>query len=375
MRAIAVLAALALTTPRAALAAAAAPAAPAPALTVRLKDIAQLENAESNELTGVGLVTGLNGTGDSSDVNRELVRNLLERFKITIDPDDADAENVAVVTVTARLPAYQEPGTRIGCTVSSLLDAESLRGGVLLTTPLLGADRQTYALASGSVSLGGGFSAGGAAATVQKGHPAAGRVPNGAKVVRRVPVTQDRDVVTFCLHKPDATTAVRLAEAINKVFADSATARDGGTVQVRVPPEYRGAARRMPLVARLEEVRVTPDTPARIVINERTGTVVGGEHVRISRAFVAHGSIVFITKETPEVSQPPPLSDGETVVVPRTELEVREPGRRVVLMAAAPTVADVVRALNALGVTPNDIIAILQALREKGALHAELKVM
>ncbi|MFP4055875.1 MAG: flagellar basal body P-ring protein FlgI [Candidatus Brocadiia bacterium] len=342
---------------------------------VRLKDIAHVQGARDNQLLGYGIVVGLNGTGDTSEIVSDILGNFLERMDVTIDPDDLDAKNVAVVTVTADLPAFVRAGTRIDCLVSSLADAKSLQGGVLLQTPLYGADRRVYAVAQGAISTG-GFSAGGAAASITKGHPTVGNIPNGALVEREVPVTLVAgSSLTVCLREPDFTTASRVAEAINRRFPKAARAVDGGTVRVAVPPETPEGEGMVAFIARLEEVAVQPDSPARVIINERTGTIVGGAQVRIAKVAIAHGSLVFITKESAGISQPAPLSDGETVVVPDTQLEVRETERRFVVIDPAPTVADVAKALNALGVKPNDIVAIFQAIKRAGALPAELIVM
>jgi len=344
-------------------------------MSVRLKDIAHVQGARDNQLTGWGVVVGLNGTGDTSEIVAEMIKSFLERMHVTIDSDDLDAKNVAVVTVSATLPAFVRPGTRIDCLVASLADAKSLQGGVLLQTPLLGADRQVYAVAQGAVSIG-GFAATGAAASIQKGHPTVGRVPGGALIERAVPVTLTTDAaLTICLREPDFTTAARVAEAVNTRFPKAARTVDGGTIRVAIPTERRRPEQLVPFIAQLEEVAVRPDAPARVIVNERTGTVVGGTHVRIAQVAIAHGSLVFITKESADVSQPAPLSDGESVVVPNTQLEVRDVMRRVVVLQEAPTVADVARALNALGVTPNDIVAIFQAIKRAGALPAELITM
>jgi len=361
-------------------AAPAASAAPAPAaalrlMTVRIKDIAHIQGARDNQLLGYGLVVGLNGTGDSSELSREIIKNFLERLRVTVSTKDLDAKNVAVVTVTATLPAFARPGTRIDVLVSSLADAKSLQGGVLLQTPLLGADHQVYAIGQGPVSIG-GFAASGAAASIVKGHPTVGNVPNGALIERTVPVTLSTDsTLTLCLREPDFTTSARLAAAINKVFPSAARPIDGGSVAVSIPPDQREPSQLVPFIARLEEVQVRPDAPARVIMNERTGTIVSGAHVRIAQVAIAHGSLVFITRESADVSQPAPFSEGQTVVTPTTQLEVHEPERAVMVIDETPTVADVARALNALGVKPNDIVAIFQAIKRAGALPAELIVM
>jgi len=353
--------------------------APAPGavgrMTVRLKDVAHVQGARDNQLLGYGIAVGLNGTGDTSEAASGIIRNFLERMNVSVSADDLDAKNVALVTVTATLPAFVRPGTRIDCLVSSLADAKSLQGGVLLQTPLLGSDRRAYAVAQGPLSTG-GFSAGGAAASVQKGHPTVGMIPNGALIERAVPATLAADgTLTVCLREPDFTTAARLATAINERFPDAARPVDGGTVRVAIPAKHRGADALVPFIARLEETTVRPDAPARVIINERTGTIVSGAHVRIAQVAIAHGSLVFITKESAQVSQPAPLSGGATTVVPDTDIEVREPDRSFAVIEETLTVGDVARALNALGVKPNDIVAIFQAIKRAGALPAELVIM
>jgi len=357
--------------------AAAPPEAPAPAtMTVRLKDIAQVQGARDNQLLGWGLVVGLNGTGDSSDITADILRDFLERHGRAIDPNDIEAKNVAVVTVTATLPAFSRPGTRIDCLVASASDASSLQGGVLLQTPLVGADKQVYAVAQGPVSIG-GFAAGGAAASIQKGHPTVARIPDGALVERAVPVTLTTDnTITIALQEPDFTTAARLATAINERFPGAAQTHDTeGTIRVTVPPDARKPGQLFPFIASLEDVAVRPDSRARVILNERTGTVVAGAYVRIGQVAITHGSLVFITKESADVSQPGPFSRGDTVVVPNTNMEVHEQQKRMVVLDEALTVADVARALNALGATPNDIVTILQAIKRAGALPAELVTM
>jgi len=344
-------------------------------MTVRLKDIAQVQGARDNQLTGMGILTGLNGTGDSSKVGSAMIRNFLERMQLSIDAGELDAKNVALVTVTATLPALAQPGTRIDCIVSSLADAKSLQGGVLQQTPLFGADRIVYAVAQGPVAIG-GFAAGGAAAGVQKGHPTVAQLPNGALVERAVKATLTiDDEVTICLREPDFTTVARLAEAINERVPGAARTSADGTIRVTVPPEARKAGRLVPFLAQLEDVRVRPDAPARVVLNERTGTIVAGAHVRIGQVAITHGSLVFITKQSADVSQPGPMSRGETVVVPNQEVDVRVSQSRVTVIEETLTVADVARALNALGATPNDIVTIFQALKRAGALPAELVMM
>jgi flagellar P-ring protein precursor FlgI len=344
----------------------------------RIKDIAGFEGVRDNQLIGYGLVVGLNGTGDSDQTKfpvQSLV-NVLERMGVTINRADITVKNVAAVMVTATLPPFVKQGTRIDVLVSSMGDAKSLAGGTLLMTPLKGADSQVYSVAQGPV-LTNSFSFGGQAATAQKNHPTAGRIPEGALVERELPnVLAGRNTFRLNLHQPDFTTASRIAAAINGKFRTGiATCSDGGSVEISLPQEYRD--RTVDFLASLESLDVRTDTMAKVVMNERTGTVVMGENVRIATVAVSHGNLTLYIKESPRVSQPPPFSEkGKTVVVPRTDVNVNEEkGGGLALLREGANIGDVVKGLNAIGVTPRDLIGIMQALKAAGALQAELVVM
>lgn len=348
------------------------------AAATRIKDIAAFEGVRDNQLIGYGLVVGLNGTGDSDQTKfpvQSLV-NVLERMGITISRSEITVKNVAAVMVTATLPPFVKQGAKIDVLVSSMGDAKSLAGGTLLMTPLKGADAHVYAVAQGPV-LTNSFSFGGAAATAQKNHPTAGRVPEGALVERELSnVLAGRTTLRLNLHQPDFTTSSRVAAAINGKFNYGvAASSDAGSVEITIPESYHG--RTVDFIASLENLDVRTDTTARVVMNERTGTIVMGENVRISTVAVSHGNLTLYIRETPQVSQPQPLSEtGETVVVPRTDMSVKEEqGGGLALLREGANIGDVVKALNAIGVTPRDLIGIMQALKTAGALKADLVVM
>lgn len=347
------------------------------ALAIRIKDIASFNGVRDNQLIGYGLVVGLNGTGDSDQTKFPVqsLASMLERMGITINRGDIKVKNVAAVMVTADLPPFVKQGTQIDVLVSSAGDAKSLAGGTLLMAPLKGADGQVYAVAQGGV-LTNSFSYGGQAASVQKNHPTAGRIPNGALVERELPnVLVGQGPLRLNLHQPDFTTATRIAKAVNEKFnAPVASCSDPGAVLMTVPDAYRG--RVVEFIADMERLEVRPDSPAKVVLNERTGTIVIGENVRISTVAVSHGNLTLLVKETPQVSQPAPLSrGGQTVVVPRTTVKVTEGAGGLAVVKEGASIGDVVRALNALGVTPRDLIGILQAIKAAGAMQAELSVI
>ncbi len=344
---------------------------------VRIKDIADIKGVRNNQLVGYGLVVGLDGTGDGkkSLFTIQSMVSMLEKMGITLNANDIAVSNVAAVMVTAELPPFAKAGSRIDTLVSSIGDAKNLQGGTLLLTPLKAANGQVFAVAQGPVNTG-GFSAGGAAGSVQKNFPTVGRVIGGALVERELQLdfNQRRDL-TLSLHRPDFTTATRTTDAINAVFYDHiASAQDAGTIQVKVPMSYFGNI--VELVAMIEKLEVRPDETARVVINERTGTVVMGENVRLSTIAIAHGNLSIVIKESPQVSQPAPFAQGgKTVVTPETDISVAEEARQLVVMPAGASIGDVVSALNALGVSPRDLIAIFQAIKAAGALQAELEVI
>jgi flagellar P-ring protein precursor FlgI len=346
---------------------------------VRVKDVARVQGVRDNSLYGYGLVVGLSGTGDkstSSPFTPQTVASMLQRLGIAVPVERLDGKNVAAVMVTAKLPPFMKPGATLDVTVSSLGDASTLQGGTLLLTPLQGPDGRVYALAQGAVSVGGIAASGAGGDTVQKNHPTVARIPNGAVVEREVPMALDPAVVTLTLQHPDFTTAVRLAQAVNRAGAgEVAKATDPSTVVVSVPPMFRPYL--MEFIARIETVTLQVDAPARVVINERTGTVIMGSQLRISTVAIAHGNLTIHVKEEKQVSQPPPLAPrgSQTVVVPKSEVTVKEEKGQLVVVQEGVSIGDVVQALNALGVTPRDLISILQAIRQAGALMAELEIM
>ncbi len=349
-----------------------------PALGARLKDIVDFEGLRENQLVGYGIVVGLNGTGDGTQAKFTIqsITNLMERMGIiNVDPQQIKVKNVAGVIVTANMPPLAKIGQKIDVVVSSIGDAKSLAGGTLLLTPLKGIDGKIYAVAQGPLSVG-GYAAGGAGASSQKNHPTAGRIPNGATIEREIPVDLNgKDEIRLNLQRSDFTTAVRIVEAINDAIgARFARSLDADTVAVEVPPEYEGDV--VSFMAAIEGVEITPDTRAKVVLDERTGTVVMGSNVRLSTVAIAHGNLSIQIRETPEVSQPGPFArGGTTAVVPRTELEVKEGGGEMVLLKPGATIGELVSALNAVGVTPRDLIAIMHSIKAAGALQADIEVI
>lgn len=347
------------------------------ALAIRIKDIASFDGVRDNQLIGYGLVVGLNGTGDSDQTKFPVqsLANVLERMGVTVNRGDITVKNVAAVMVTAELHPFAKQGTKLDVLVSSVGDSKSIAGGTLLMTPLKGADGQVYAVAQGGV-LTNSFSYGGQAASAQKNHPTAGRVPNGALVERELPnALAGRGELRLNLNQPDFTTASRIAQAVNDHFrAKLAAAGDPGSVILTLPESYQG--RVVEFVADMERLEVRPDALAKVVLNERTGTIVIGDNVRLSTVAVSHGNLTLYIKETPQVSQPAPFSrTGETAVVPRTQVKVSEDGGGLAVVKEGANIGEVVRALNALGVTPRDLIGILQAIKAAGAMQADLSVI
>jgi flagellar P-ring protein FlgI len=349
----------------------------------RIKDVASIEGVRDNQLIGYGLVSGLKTTGDSVVGAPFTIQSLISMMKrmgvnLTLDPKQITAKNVAAVIVTAKLPPFAKPGTQIDVIVSSIGDAKSLQGGTLLMTPLKAPDGQVYAVAQGPVTLG-GFIGGKAGDITSKNHSTAGRVPNGAIVEREVAVDlASWESISVVLHQPDFTTAIRLSEAVDHVFGkDTALPVSAGVVRVALPKDYQG--RIVQYLAAVEGLDIEVDQRARVVVNERTGTVVMGGHVRISTVAVAHGNITIQVKTKLDVSQPSaPLignAAGQTVVTPEVETTVKEDPARFMLLEQSVTLGDVVRGLNSVGITPRDIVAILQALKAAGALQADLEVI
>ncbi|VTR65249.1 flagellar basal body P-ring protein [Desulfosarcina cetonica] len=349
---------------------------PVCANAARLKDIVEINGVRNNQLVGYGLVVGLDGSGDGKKAifTVQSMSSMLEKMGVTVDQNDLKVKNVAAVMVTATLPPFAKRGNTIDVLVSSIGDASSLQGGTLMLTPLKGVDGNIYAVAQGPVNVG-GFSIGGSSATAVKNFPTVGRVLSGAIIEREVPnAFSDRPVVMFSLHTPDFNTAARIVDSINAQLGETyARAKDPGTIEVRVPPQYIGNT--VPLLASLSDLEVEPDNDAKVVINERTGTVVMGAQVRISTIAIAHGNLSIVVKESLDTSQPLPLSDGQTVVSPNTAINVQEGGNKLMVVPQGVSIGQVVNALNALGVTPRDLIAIFQAIKAAGALQADLEVI
>ena len=354
-------------------------AAGAAGADVRVKDVARVYGVRDNGLVGYGLVVGLNGTGDratASPFTPQAIASMLQRLGIAVPVERLDGKNVAAVMVTAKLPPFIKAGAVLDVTVSSLGDASTLQGGTLLMTPLQGPDGRVYALAQGPVSVGGISASGASGESVQKNHPTVGRVPAGATVEREVPMALDPTTVTLTLQQPDVTTAVRLAAAINGAgVGDVARPHDPSTVLVAVPSAFQ--PRLMEFIARIESVTVAVDMPARVVINERTGTIIMGSQLRISTVAIAHANLTIHVREDKQVSQPQPFAPqgSQTVTVPKSDVTVKEEKSQLIVVPEGVSIGDVVQALNALGVTPRDLISILQAIRRAGALHAELEIM
>ncbi|UHJ66674.1 flagellar basal body P-ring protein FlgI [Melaminivora jejuensis] len=350
-----------------------------PAQALRIKEIAAVQGVRSNQLSGYGLVVGLDGTGDQSTqmpITAQAMSNYLQQMGISLPPGTSvpQLKNVATVVVTAELPAFAQPGQHIDVSVSSIGNAKSLKGGTLIATPLRGADGEIYALAQGNLVVGGaGASAGGS--KVQVNHLSAGRIPDGAQVERSVPTPlHGSETITLGLNASDFQTARKVALAINaRSGPDTATALDGRTVQVRAPLDP-GA--RVNFIAELEELQLPESTPAaKVVINARTGSIVLNQAVTLGPSAIAHGNLSIVISSTPVISQPNPLSRGQTVVAQKSDISIQADAGKVMQVPASPQLADVVRALNTLGATPQDLLAILQALKAAGALNAELEVI
>ncbi len=346
----------------------------------RIKDIVDVLGVRSNPLTGVGLVTGLAGTGDTGLLSRQMLTNILRDSGLVLSPTDLTGGSIAVVMVSAELGPFDREGARLDVDVSSLGDAKSLQGAMLLPTPLKGLDGQVYAVAQGGVSIG-GWSVAGKQATMSKNHQTVGRIPDGAVVEKSeladfVDQVAGQRFITLSLRNNDFTTAQRINEAINEIYADSTTVLDAASVRVTVPDSISQKG----LVAFLDEItqrEVTVDAPAVVVINERTGTIVVGENVGISSVAISQGSLVVKVKETAQVSQPTaPFSEaGSTEVIPETLVGVEEQNAYLIPVERAVTVSELAKTLNAIGASPRDLIAIFNALKKAGALQARLEIM
>jgi flagellar P-ring protein FlgI len=344
----------------------------------RIKDLATVEGVRQNQLVGYGLVVGLNGTGDTLNnaaFTKQSLQAMLERLGVNTRGANLRTANVAAVMVTANLPAFATQGTRLDVTVSALGDAKSLQGGTLLVTPLLGADGEVYAVAQGSLAIA-GFQAEGEADKITRGVPTVGRISNGALIEREIEFQLNtQKAVRLSLRNPDLTTAKRIAAAINDFMgANTAEPTDPSTIAIQIPPKYRGNM--IQLLTEVEQLRVEPDQTARIIIDERSGIIVMGKDVRVTTVAVAQSNLTVTISEQPQVSQPDALSNGETVVVPRTGVTVDTgEGNKLAMVREGVTLRELVDGLNALGIGPRDLIAILQAIKASGALQADIEVM
>ena len=357
-----------------------------PANAVRIKDVGSFEGVRDNQLIGYGLVVGLDRTGDQvigGQFTIQAMMSMLNKMGINlvINPIQLLTRNIASVIVTAKLPPFSKPGATVDVLVSSMANAKSLQGGTLLLTPLKAANQQVYAVAQGPVSIGGflGGTGGPGGATITKNHQAAGMIPGGAIIEKDAGIEiESWETVSVLLRQPDFTTAIRTTEAIDGVFGKgSATAVNSGLVRAAIPATFRG--RVVEYIATIEGLDVNVDLPAKVIVNERTGTVVLGEHVRISTCAISHGNLTISVKNTVNVSQPPaPVigsTGGQTTVTEDVQTEAKEQESRLMVVDETVTLGEVVRALNAVGVTPRDLVAILSSLRAAGALQANLDVI
>lgn len=346
---------------------------------VRIKDIVDIEGVRDNMLIGYGLVVGLNGTGDTlnnSPFTEQSIIGMLDRLGVNVRESGLNTKNIAAVMVTGTLPPFTNQGARIDVSISAMGDSKSLQGGTLLVTPLLGADGQVYAVAQGPVSVS-GFTASGDAGSVTQNIPTAGRIASGAIVEREIAFSlEDMNSTRLALRNPDFTTARRIAGAINAYMEyPAAHAQNSSSVAIKVPPTYRGGIVNM--LTDIEQLRILPDHPAKVVIDERSGVIVMGSEVRISTVALAQGNLTIRITETPQVSQPQAFAQqGQTVVVPRTDIQVDDAsGKKIAVLNSGVTLQELVESLNALGVGPRDIITILQSIKAAGALQAEIEVM
>jgi flagellar P-ring protein FlgI len=344
----------------------------------KLKDLATMEGVRDNQLLGYGLVVGLAGTGDRQQTvfPAQSLANVLQRMGVTVSPTAITVKNTAAVMVTGTLPAFGQPGMKLDVTVSSIGDAPNLQGGLLIMTPLKAADGQVYAVAQGPV-LTGGFAAGGNGTTKVVNHPTVGRIPEGALIERQAPSSAPKTEITYQLKRMDFGNASLIAAAINKKYPDllvpPAHAENGSVVKVAIPHDYEN--RQVEFIAQLEDVAVEPKRSSQIVVNERTGTIVMGKDVHVAPVAIMHGNLTVEVQTTYSVSQPNPLSNGTTEVVPETQVKAAEEKTKNLMLKEGATVEDLVRGLNSIGSTARDIIAILQDLRAAGALDADLEVI
>ena len=344
---------------------------------LRVKDVARLSGTDEVQLVGFGLVTGLAGDGDKNPTYTvQAFANMLQKFGMAISPNNIQAKNVASVMVTAEVPSFVKPGSRVDVHVSSMGDAKSLNGGILLQTPLLAANGKMFAVAQGPLVIG-GFSlgsGGGGGASVQKNHPTVGAIPDGAKMTAEVANTVViEDTLEFILKEADFTSVSRLSEAINQAFTNSCESLDSTTVRVKIPESYRSHP--VEFIAKLEALELTPDSTPRIVVNERTGTIVANSLIRIGPCAVSHGNLTINITSTLDVSQPNAFSQtGTTTVTPKTDVKSSESKAVLITLPDMPTVEKVASSLNALGVTPRDMMSIFMSMKRAGALQADLRV-
>lgn len=340
----------------------------------RIKDLAKVHGVRDNQLLGYGLVVGLNGTGDStkSDFTLKSVINMLRNFGITVSENDIKTKNVAAVIITAKLPAFAKPGDNIDINVASMGDAKSLQGGVLLQTPLQAANGEVYAVGQGPISIG-GYTASGGGSKTTKNFPTTGTIPSGAIVERYTNTNLAEDgYIRLSINQPDFTTANRIARKINSTWGNIAVASDAGTVNVEIP---YGGDDIVNFIARLEELPIDPDQAAKVVLNERTGTIVMGGNVGISEVAVSQGGLTVTINKQVDVVQPNPFTTGRPVIVENTTVDVQEQEANLIVLPASANVGDVVTALNSAGATPRDIMAILLAMQSAGALHATIEII
>ena len=345
--------------------------------TSRIKDLANIEGVRQNQLIGYGLVVGLNGSGDTLNnipFTKQSLQAMLERMGVNIRGATIRTGNVAAVMVTGNLPAFGTQGTRMDVTVSALGDSKNLQGGTLLVTPLLGADGNVYAVAQGSVAIG-GFQAEGNAASITRGVPTVGRIANGAIIEREIEFALNRlPNVRLALRNPDFTTAKRIAAAVNDFLgAKTAEPLDPSTVQMSIPPEFKGNV--VAMLTEIEQLQVEPDLGAKIIIDERSGIIVMGRDVRVATVAVAQGNLTVTISESPQVSQPNPQSRGRTVVTPNSKVGVSEDGKKLAMVKDGVSLQQLVDGLNGLGIGPRDLIGILQAIKAAGAIQADIEVM
>jgi flagellar P-ring protein precursor FlgI len=342
----------------------------------RIKDLTSIAGVRDNHITGFGLVVGLDGTGDDarSPMVRGSLAKMLKRLGISIDANELKGKNVAAVMLTAALPAFAKPGMRFDVTISSLGNAKSLAGGTLLATPLKGPDDRTWAIAQGVLSVGGFVAEGSSGASSKKNHPTVGRLPGGATVEATAPTVMPDKQIMFVLNQPDFTTATRMRDAIIVVLGpDSARLNDAATVVVGVPPAWKGDV--TPLIAKLEAIEVDPDVRAKVIVDEKTGTIVIGEAVTLRAAAITFGALTIEVDETQSASQPAPLGRGSTKLLQNSAIKVDETDTPMRMLKKTATVGDVAAALASLGAKPRDLVSILRALKAAGALRADLETL